>query len=582
MKAKIKKLLKNGRVITLLVFLLFAAVAIHPRPGREGVVIRNVVTDSAADLADIQSPDPGIPPMSKERIVALAGAPVASVVDYYKALERLSINTSVTLKTNKGVYRITPKEAFLITQLNETVNQTVNETVLVNETINGTVVQVNTTVEKVIQVPKINRTSLGVEDIGISVSEAPTTNIRKGLDLEGGTRVLLQPDQKLDTETMEVLISNMKQRLNVFGLSDIVVRKAGDLSGNQFVVVEIAGAKEEEVKGLLAKQGKFEAKIGEDVVFKGGKDVTYVCRTADCAGIDPQQGCGRLQEASWTCRFSFAISLSPAAAKRQANVTQRLGVLTLADDGSALARGDQYLDKNLDLYLDDALVDTLRIAADLRGRATTDISISGSGVGGTEQEAVGDALENMKGLQTILITGSLPVKMNLVKTDSISPVLGKAFVANAILIGLLSIIAVSVVIFIRYRNFFVVLGIITTIFSEVFLLLGLAALIGWNLDLAAIAGIIVAVGTGVDHQIVITDEARSKDSERVLSWKQKLKRAFYIIMAAYFTALVALIPLWWAGTGLLRGFAITTIMGISFGVFVTRPAFAVFMETLEH
>ena len=43
-----------------------------------------------------------------------------------------------------------------------------------------------------------------------------------------------------------------------------------DLVGNQYIVVEIAGATEDEIKDLLAKQGKFEAKIGNATVFRVG------------------------------------------------------------------------------------------------------------------------------------------------------------------------------------------------------------------------------------------------------------------------------------------------------------------------
>jgi preprotein translocase subunit SecD len=51
-------------------------------------------------------------------------------------------------------------------------------------------------------------------------------------------------------------------------------------------------------------------------------------------------------------------------------------------------------------------------------------------------------------------------------------------------------------------------------------------------------------------------------------------------MAAYFTTFVAMLPLMKAGAGLLKGFAITTIIGISVGVFITRPAFAAVVEIL--
>ena len=60
----------------------------------------------------------------------------------------------------------------------------------------------------------------------------------------------------------------------------------------------------------------------------------------------------------------------------------------------------------------------------------------------------------------------------------------------------------------------------------------------------------------------------------------RIKNAFFIIMAAYFTTMVAMFPFLMAGAGLLRGFALTTMMGISFGVFVTRPAYAAIIEIL--
>ncbi|MBI2547444.1 MAG: protein translocase subunit SecD, partial [Candidatus Aenigmarchaeota archaeon] len=116
--------------------------------------------------------------------------------------------------------------------------------------------------------------------------------------------------------------------------------------------------------------------------------------------------------------------------------------------------------------------------------------------------------------------------------------------------------------------------------SEVTILLGVAALIGWNIDLAAIAGILVAIGTGVDDQIVITDETLKGQTANVYNWKEKVKRAFLIIMLAYTTVVVAMIPLIFAGAGLLKGFAITTIIGVTIGVFITRPAYSDFVEVM--
>ena len=340
------------------------------------------------------------------------------------------------------------------------------------------------------------------------------------------------------------------------------------LSGENFILVEIAGASDQEVKDLLSKQGKFEGKIGNDTVFKGGTDIKYVCRTAECSRI---QQCNRIDQ-GYACNFIFAISLSPESAQRQALLTRDMGVV--------IESGEGFLTMPLDLYLDDELVDSLRISEGLKGRAETEISISGSGVGLTQQDAMVDAASNMKRLQTILVTGSLPIKLSIVKTDNISPTLGNEFIRNTLFVGFIAMVLVILFIMIRYRRFVISIPVAITLVSELVILLGVAALIGWNIDLIAIAAIIIAIGTGVDSQLVIIDEISGKyQNEPVtLGWKDKIKNAFFIVMASYFTLIVAMIPLMFAGAGLLKGFAITTMLGVSIGVFITRPAFAVIAE----
>ena len=570
--SKIKKIFTNLRVIILLAVILFAVVAVNPHPFNKGVTIRNVILNSSASLAGIESPKPTASPMSKERIISINNKPINNVLDYYSFEASLKQNRTVSIKTDRGTYRLITKYKTETIVLNETINETITHEVDVTEIVNGT--KVNKTINKteVITVPKtITKVYNDSIDLGIRVYNAPTTNIRKGLDLQGGTRVLLEPEEKISADEMEIVLSNIKQRLNVYGLSDIVVRTTADLSGNQYILIEIAGVNEEEVKELVARQGKFEAKIGDNIVFIGGNDIPYICRSADCSGIDPNTGCSQTN-GQWFCRFRFSISLSPEAAERQAELTENLDIVT---------EGQQdYLNETLDLYLDNQHVDSLNIGAELKGRAITDIQISGSGMGTTEQAALFESLKNMKRLQTILITGSLPVKLNIVKTDAISPALGEKFVKNAFFIGFLAIVGVSLIVFLIYRRIEISLSIIITVIAEVILILGVAALIGWNIDIAAIAGIIIAIGSGVDDQIVISDELLRKEQQIFFNWKQRIKNAFFIIMAAYFTTVVAMLPLMRAGAGLLKGFAITTIIGISVGVFITRPAFAAVVEIL--
>ena len=96
--------------------------------------------------------------------------------------------------------------------------------------------------------------------------------------------------------------------------------------------------------------------------------------------------------------------------------------------------------------------------------------------------------------------------------------------------------------------------------------------------MASIAGILATVGTGVDQQIVILDEVRTG---RETSIKRRMKMALFVVMTAYLTSLVSLLPLYWAGAGLFKGFAFTTIIGITAGVFITRPAFADIIKSMD-
>lgn len=403
----------------------------------------------------------------------------------------------------------------------------------------------------------------------ITVADVSKSNLKFGIDLSGGARALIKAqDKELSSEEVQDLVSITRNRLNEFGLTDLKVVPVSDLSGNNYMLVEIAGATPNDLEQMIAQQGKFEAKIGDEIVFIGGeRDIVSVARSGVQSGV---RECFRTSETTYACNFAFAVYLSEAAAQRHADITKELEI-------NFTSQG-RYLSEKLDLYLDDKLVDSLLIGESLKGVATTQISISGSGSGSTEKEAFDDAVKSMNKLQTILITGSLPYKLEISKLDTISPILGNNFLKLVLIAGASSLFAVAILIFIRYRKIKLSLALLFTSFSEVFIILGIASFISWNLDVLSIAGIIIAIGTGLDQQIIIMDETRNI---RNLSIKERLKRAFAIIIGAYLTAIAALLPLLWAGAGLLKGFVFTTFIGITAGILITRPAFADLIKFIE-
>lgn len=402
----------------------------------------------------------------------------------------------------------------------------------------------------------------------ITVSDIPKSYLKTGLDLSGGSRALVQAkDKKLTSKELNDLIEITSNRFNEFGLTDVKVLPVSDLAGNHYMSIEIAGATPKDLEKLISEQGKFEAKIGDETVFVGGeKDITSVARSGQDAGI---YSCNKIQQ-GYVCNFRFGIYLSEEAAKRHAKITEELEV-------NSTSQGN-YLSKTLDLYLDDKLVDSLQISEGLKGRVTTQVQITGSGIGPTKNDAIENAEDEMKQLQTVLITGSLPFKLEIVKLDTISPTWGKDFSKTILFAAIAAIFAVFLIILIRFRKLKSSIAIFMTSISEIIIILGIASLIRWDLDLPSIAGILAAIGTGVDDQIVILDESKRNTS---LSIKQRMKRAFAIILGAYFTTLASLIPLYWAVAGLFKGFAITTIIGITTGVLITRPAFSDVIKKIE-
>lgn len=429
----------------------------------------------------------------------------------------------------------------------------------------------NESVKTVITTKEIQAILFSNQPPEITVSNVPPTNLKLGLDLAGGARALVKAsDKDLSSSEARDLANVLSNRINVYGISDLSVSPVSDLSGNNFILIELAGATPKDIEQLVSQQGKFEAKIGNETVFIGGeKDIASVCRNdATCAFIE---SCLSDQSGGYFCNFRFSVFLSEDAARKHAKITENLST-NITPQGS-------YLSENLDLFLDDQLVDSLLISESLKGQIATEITISGSGSGATQDEAIKNAENEMHRLQTTLITGSLPYKLEIVKLDTISPALGKEFIRSILLAGVAALVAVALVVSFRYKKFKTSFALLFTSFSEIVIILGIAAFIEWNLDLPSIAGILATIGTGIDQQIIIIDEARQKGE--TFSIKQKMKRALAIIVGAYFTAFVSLLPLLWAGAGLLKGFAITTIIGITAGILITRPAFTDLIKKIE-
>ncbi|HIH18723.1 TPA: hypothetical protein HA225_01975 [Candidatus Micrarchaeota archaeon] len=153
--------------------------------------------------------------------------------------------------------------------------------------------------------------------------------------------------------------------------------------------------------------------------------------------------------------------------------------------------------------------------------------------------------------------------------------LGEEFLRLSLIGIAFALLAIALMVAIRYRNIQIILPMIFISVAELCILM---AVIGsFTIDLSAMAGMLAAIGVSVDAQIVVTDELLKKEEET----RKRMEKAFGIITTSVMVAVVAMLPLLLlSGLVEIIGFATATILGSLLGLFITRPAYGAIAERL--
>ncbi len=195
----------------------------------------------------------------------------------------------------------------------------------------------------------------------------------------------------------------------------------------------------------------------------------------------------------------------------------------------------------------------------------------------TFEQKVNYANNESRTISSILKGGALPIPVIVGTPTVVPPTLGKNAEIISGVAALLAVLAVTTVIVIRYKRLFLIGPIILTTLGELFIIASILGIVG-GIDLAAVAGMIAVVGTGVDAQIIISDELLVQHTEASTA-KSKLSRAFYIVWADAALLSIAMLPLLFS-TGLLTviGFSESTLIGAILGAVITRPAYGAILS----
>ena len=373
-------------------------------------------------------------------------------------------------------------------------------------------------------------------------------------------------------ETRDEAIDVIEGKVNQAGLSGASVQQVTDGTGF-FILVEVPGEDRQDVIELLEERGEVRVDI-----YHQDDDGEYVTERAALTRDDFDSISGAQQGGDGPGPHV------PVTIRQDENIAEDFQSLVVdtnvAQTGGSQCRffdDPENTDSCLLLVVDGEVVNAFGMNPDLAQSMQ-------QGQWAQEPSFIltTTSFEEAQQISINLRAGALPANLDIAggTTSFISPAQGEAFQTNALIVGILSVLTVSGVVFARYREPRVALPMIVTAFSEIIILLGFAAYLGYPLDLAVLAGFIAVIGTGVDDLIIIADEVMSEGS--VSSRKvfdSRFKKAFWVIGVAAGTTIVAMSPLAVLSLGDLRGFAIFTILGVIVGVAITRPAYG---DILRH
>jgi protein-export membrane protein SecD len=413
---------------------------------------------------------------------------------------------------------------------------------------------------------------------GLATIIATGLTPRLGLDLQGGTAVVLTAPEGTDPELIQVATEIMTRRIEDFGAvqePDIAI------SGDDTVVVQLPGVEDEQraieavgQTGLLSFRPVLESFIPEQA-----PELTEVDDISmDAYLLDTQEG------------FADQVLHVGPAALEGSDVAEALplfdtnsGVWAVSLDLTAQG-GNKFAVLTAEAASFPVGDPRRQIAIVLDGEVMSapsvnpDVSPSTGITGGSALITVGTNAEAQQEAQDLALTlryGSLPVAFEVSAVQKVSATLGTDSLQSGIIAGLVGLGLVVIVLTLFYRSLGLVAIVGLTVFGS--LLITLFGLLGefqgLTLTLAGVTGIIVSVGITADSYIVYYERIKEKlregnSIEEAAS--DGFSLAFRTILTADTVSLLAAILLWFLAVGAVKGFAIALGLATVLDIFVAR------------
>lgn len=394
----------------------------------------------------------------------------------------------------------------------------------------------------------------------VSVFITLTMSPRLGLDLQGGTRMVLQAKDsgtaKADRESTDRTLEVLRQRIDSLGVSEPSLTR----SGEDRIIVELPDVQDPrqaaEVIGKTAQlsfhevRGTGTGETGEQTTLpdeQGGSLDLGPVRLSGAgvkdatAAFDAQQGTG----------WSVSLDFHKDAGQEWKRLT---------GDAACNPAGDER--RRVAIVLDEKVISSPQV----------DPSV-GCKVGlpsGSTQITGSFSADEARDLALLIKGGALPVPVEIVEQRTVGPTLGAAAIDASARAALIGAAATALFITFVYRLF----GALAAMALAAYGVLSYAALValGVTLTLPGLAGFVLAVGMAVDANVLVFERAREEYAgRRNGSLRSALtagfRNAWSAVADSNVTTLIAAALLFFLGSGPVKGFGVTLGIGVLVSMF---------------
>ncbi|MFD8618845.1 protein translocase subunit SecD [Streptomyces sp. NPDC059513] len=407
----------------------------------------------------------------------------------------------------------------------------------------------------------------------VSVFITLTMSPRLGLDLQGGTRMVLQAKDsatvEANRETTDRTLEVLRQRIDSLGVAEPVLTR----SGEDRIIVELPDVQDPRqaaavigrtaqlsfhaVQGAMppgtgpeAQPDSGSGKEGERLVLPDEQGTQLDLGPARLSGAGVKDATASFeaqQAAGWTVKLDFHKDAGKDWTK-------------LTGEAACHPAGDER--RRVAIVLDEKVISSPQVDPSVGCQA-------GLPSGGTQITGSFSAKE-ARDLALLIKGGALPVPVEIVEQRTVGPTLGAAAIDASAQAALIGAAATALFITIVYRLF----GALAAVALAAYGVISYAALVGLGvtLTLPGLAGFVLAIGMAVDANVLVFERAREECQDRpALSLRSALttgfQKAFSAVADSNITTLLAAGLLFFLGSGPVKGFGVTLGIGVIASMF---------------